>query len=163
MENNIGYYIQEDHFRIEEVNFEQLKQYTNNVIIEYTPYFKNFRRALFELDRLGFNIGIYANKYKDVFFNSRGFNIKLGIYLREEDYRYNYTKFQGYKYIIGIVSEDNSIAYNCPRWGHMGDIENLNMIELDFIRGPIQTLKLNTDFIKIYNENNLFPISSTFK
>lgn len=166
MENNIAYLITGKHFEVEEVDFEQLKKYTNNVILQYEKDFTKFRRALFELDRLGFNIGIYSSEYTGLFLLPliAGFNIKLGIWFKyavsiniEE-----LSVFNKIYFITGLVSEIFDIP-KYPRWGTHGDIEYYEKIKLDFIREPIKTLKLNTDFVKIYDENNLKPVLSTYK
>ena len=90
-----AYVIQKKHFKIESVDFVQLKGYTDNVILEYnygdTSYFK---RSLFELDRLNYNIGILVNDnteidmpmlLKDLLENIRGFNINIGVWLNISD------------------------------------------------------------------------------
>lgn len=163
--DNIAYLITKEHFEVEEVNFELLKSHTNNVILEYKHNFTKFRRALFELDRLGFNIGIYNidSTDKDLILYITGFNIKLGIWFtyRSIPYNQNIFNFNKIYFIIGIREDFN--FYDFPKWGIMGDIEYSEIIKLDFIREPIQTLKLNTDFVKIYNENDLKPILSTGK
>ena len=64
--DNKAYIIQSTHFTTEEMNFEQLKEYTDNVILEYkNDDNKHFRRSLFELDRLKFNIGILLTDNTD--------------------------------------------------------------------------------------------------
>lgn len=169
MNNNIAYLITKKHFEIEEVNFEELKKYTNNIILQYEKDFTKFKRALFELDRLGFNIGIYNHNYYSFIHTLKeikGFNIKLGIWVEYHDglvIKDLSTLDEVRKnYIMGLVHNEYNIP-EMPKWGIMGDIENSEIIKLDFIKEPIQTLKLNTDFVKIYEENDLKPILSTYK
>ena len=93
-----------------------------------------------------------------------GFNIKLGIWFK---YRANVnieelSVFNKTYFITGFESEIFDIL-KYPRWGARGDIEYYEKIKLDFIREPIETLKLNTDFVKIYEENDLKPVLSTYK
>lgn len=154
----IVYLINKDHFKIEEIDFEKLKSYTNNVILEYNQDFTFFKRALFELDRLGFNIGIKTSSL--LFFDLiKGFNIKLGIWIEDNESSESFKYLRKFKdnFIVGYISDEiyRSIS---PRWGTMGDIENAEIIKLDFIREPIQQLIINTDYVKIYDENHLRSI-----
>ena len=132
--------------------------------LKYDIDYKSFKRALFELDRLDYNIGIYIpNEVTNLFNNIKGFKIKLGVWLNEDKYRHLQNELNSYKsFITGIISEDNFRSLQMPRWGTMGDIENSELIKLDFIREPIQQLIINTDFVKIYDENELKPIPSFY-
>lgn len=163
--DNIAYLITKEHFEVEEVNFELLKSYTNNVILQYEKDFTKFRRALFELDRLDFNIGIHTEDITSILPIIAGIKIKLGVWIDYEyfgsDLKY-INEFRNIYFITGIRF-NLDLDSQMPRWGTMGDIENSEIIKLDFIRKPILSLKLNTDFVKIYNENNLKPVLSTEK
>lgn len=172
----VAYFLEEKHFMVEEVNFKLLKEHTNNVILEYKPNNKYFKRALFEMDRLGFNIGIYVPYSIDYVLNfyvvtqlaisdTRGFNIKLGLWI-DDSMEYNTMRIANIlkstysnNFIVGIR---NSNVYNYT-WSYYGDIQDNNDITLDFIREPIRTLKLYTDFVRIYDENNLKPVPSNYK
>lgn len=172
-----AYVIQKHHFDIEEVNFEQLKNCTDNVILEYlytdVLYFK---RALFELDKLKFNIGILLNDntsidskelLKDLLNSIRGFNINIGVWLNINDTDklceiYSILKESlSDNFITGIKGNYNNILNNdYPVWKDNGDIEDSSYIMLDFIHQSIKTVNLNTDYKYIYKENNLKPIKS---
>lgn len=168
-----AYVIQKKHFKIEPIDFVQLKGYTDNVILEYnyddTSYFK---RSLFELDRLNYNIGILVNDnteidisilLKDLLENIRGFNINIGVWLNISD-----TNRLSYVYaILDYSLSDNfitgikgSVSDEYPMWKENGDIEDYTHIMLDFIHQSIKTVKLNTDYKTIYKENNLKPLKS---
>ena len=55
-----AFLLEKKHFEVEEVNFFNLKIYSKNVILEYTDTDNDyFRRSLFEMVRMRFNIGIY--------------------------------------------------------------------------------------------------------
>ena len=171
-----GFLITKNHFDIEEVNYPQLKKFTNNVILEHINNSGSelfyFKRSLYELDRLGYNIGILLNTdnilseeqlLNNLIWNIRGFKINLGIWIKgtcTEDF-YNILKndYQN-NFISGIISDNDYI--NAPRWGINGDIEEIGSINLDFIRCPIIELSLNTDYRTIYDENKLKPLPSTY-
>lgn len=179
-----AYILKKIHFDIQEVNFEQLKEHTNNIILEYSfndPYFK---RALFEMDRLNYNIGILitdvdqteytSSMLLDLLYNISGFNINLGVWINYKDNDKTYdvfntlqTKFST-NFITGLVNcpllenkEQNNFVIeflDYPSWCTKGDIENYSIIMLDFIYYSINVVSLNTDYKTIYKENNLTPI-----
>lgn len=172
-----AYLIEKKHFKYEEVNFKNLSSMTNNVILEYVYEKDNkyFKRSLFELDRLGFNIGILVriSRYedrdvylKDLIDKIKGFNIKLGVWIDltypgdYKDYYESLIKNFNNNFITGIKGEyqDNLII---PKWGYNKDIEEIESIKLDFIKDDITVLRLNTNYKEIYDENNLHPIPST--
>lgn len=173
-----AYLIEKKHFRVEEVNFSKLRCVTNNIILEYVYDEDNkyFTRSLFELSRLGFNIGILARYSKDklcrmylwdLITKLRGFNIKLGVWIDAEDsndciYLYNelQKKFSN-NFIIGIKHDDLTDV-SLPRWNHNGDIDISGTTTFDDMRDFVTILNLNTDYKTIYDENELCPISSTF-
>ena len=172
-----AYLISKNHFDVQEVNYQQLKDYTNNIILEHvnvsgSEYFY-FKRSLFELDRLDFNVGILLDSsnilsedqiINNLLWNIKGFDIKLGIWikgpLKESIYDKLHKEFSN-NFIVGMVSENDKIS--SPRWGTMGDIEELENISLDFIKDPITEIALNVDYKTIYEKNNLKPIPSTYK
>lgn len=174
--DEIAYLIQPDHFKIEEVNFKLLHEYTNNIILEYnnTVAFLYFKRALCELDRLDFNIGILINDTSiekinievlltDLLNKISGINISLGLWIQsyssEREYKlYNFLNSNfSYNFITGIK---NTSKYNNFYWNTMGDIEDNSIIMLDFIHMPIKTIKLNTNLKTIYIENNMKPLKT---
>ena len=178
-----AYLIKAQHFKIQEFNFEQLKEYTDNVILEYFDN-KYFKRALFEMDRLGYNIGILIPHiedidYKDILLdllqNIRGFNINLGVWVDYKDNETTYNIFNtlhekfSKNFIVGLrncpLLEDKENTFiteflDYPYWGPKGDIENNSIIMPDFTHFSINTVLLNTDYKTIYEENNLEPIKS---
>lgn len=146
-----------------EIDLKKIKEYTNNIILVYEKDFKDFRRVLFLLDSLNYNIGIHINEsnidVKELLYLIRGFNIKLGIWTSNIE-EYNLLSIYKENFIVGIIriERDSQI----PRFGPFGDIEVSKLRKLDFISNPIQELKINTDYSKIYDENKLKPIPSTF-
>lgn len=166
MNPNTAYLITSKMFKDEEVNFEQLREYTNNVILVYTDEFTKFNRALHELKRLNFNIGIYIHRTENLnlfMYYIRGFKINLGIWLDEKPFYEHKEYLDTFKdnFISGLRTEKDSTNYY---WSPMhGDISHWSFVDLDFVRGEILELALNTDFAKIYEENGLKPIPSTFK
>lgn len=167
----IAFIINKKHFAVEEVDFEKLSKYTNNFIIEY-DYNDNsyFRRSLFELDRLGLNIGISIdlpnidyNILNDLLNNIKGFNINIGVwYTPIDEYNNIYGKLNEFvfNFIYGIKSNTN---LPIPVWKENGDIEDGDVIVIDGMKEPINTVYLNTDYKSIYKENNFKPIPSTYK
>ena len=126
--SEIAYLITNDHFKVEEVDFEKLKSYTNNIILKYDVNSHSFRRALFELDRLDFNIGIYADILTGLDHEIKGFKIKLGLWLNEDIFCRMYHELNDKRnFITGVVTEDDFFT-TYPRWGIMGDIENSKII-----------------------------------
>ena len=89
-----AYLITKDHFKVEEVNFTQLKETIDNIILEYRfdSNLEYFKRSLFEMDRLGYNIGILvksSNISTDSLLSTfishiKGFEIKLGVWILED-------------------------------------------------------------------------------
>ena len=171
-----AYLISKIHFDVEEVNYPQLKEYTNNVILEHVNESGSdlfyFKRSLLELNRLNYNIGILLDTnnilstkqlIKNLVWNMKGFKINLGIWvkgpLKEPIYDTLKKEFRN-NFIVGLVSDEDTNGI--PRWGINGDIEECDNISLDFIRHPIRGLSLNTDYKTIYEENNLRPIVSTY-
>lgn len=167
---NMAYLIQKKHFNIQEVNFSKLKKDTNNIILEYT-YLDNkyFRRSLFELDRLGFNIGIYIPKMpkgssimSDLINNLKGFKINLGIWIDSYNGVNLFNKldiFNKKYFIIGVIPTNDSIDLNrYPVWKNNGDIEDIDTVAID--NELISVLRLNTDYATIYNENKFRNIPS---
>lgn len=161
--------VNKTHFRIKEVNYSNLKKYYNNIILEYTDEIDNkyFRRSLFELSRLDFNIGIILSlsniELKSFINDIKGFDIKLGIWIygsNKISYFNQLSKDYHDNFITGVVS--NPYISNIPRWGDKGDIETTKFVYLDFIDGPISELEIHTDYKTIYEENNLKPIPSTY-
>lgn len=171
-----AFLISKNHFDVEEVNYKQLKKFTNNIILEHINDSGSdlfyFKRSLFELSRLDYNIGILLNTnnilsekqlIKNLLWNIKGFKINLGIWIKGDFKTSIYdtlrTEFKN-NFIVGLV--DNNKNTDIPRWGVDGDIEEINSITLDFIRHPITELYLNTDYKTIYDENKLIPIPSTY-
>lgn len=147
-----------------EIDLKKLKDYTNNIIVVYDNNFKDFRRLLFLLDSLDFNIGIHINEFNllnitDFIYNIKGFNIKLGVWCPTIETYNLLTKYKN-NFIIGLIGISNDSQI--PRFGPFGDIEISKLTNFDFISKPIQELKINTDYVKIYNENKLTPILSTY-
>lgn len=150
----------------EEISLIELKEYTDNVIVLYNEDFNKFRNLLYALDTLKFNIGvavdicIYNLDIYDFIDNIKGFNIKLGVWV---PYNHQYQLLSNkYKrnFIIGEIN--NKTDSQIPRLGTSGDIELGESKYIDSINKEIQELKINTDFVTIYNENNLKPIPSTY-
>lgn len=171
-----AFLITKNHFDVEEVNYKQLKDFTNNIILEHINDSGSdlfyFKRSLFELDRLNYNVGILLNTdnilseeqlIKNLLWNIKGFKINLGIWIKGEFKTSIYdvlrTKFIN-NFIVGLVN--NSDTNNIPRWGINGDIEEVSTTIIDFIRYPIKELYLNTDYKTIYDENKLKPIPSNY-
>lgn len=169
-----AYVITKNHFIPDEVNYPQLKEITDNVILEYdcTTDLKYFIRSLFEMDRLNFNIGIrlkssnIASDYliNEFIKNIRGFKINLGVWIQEDNInniKNIRDKFKLYKdnFIIGFISD---FQLDCYRWGEMGDIETYAVERVSFIQNMIRLVVLNTDFKTIYEENKLHPILSNY-
>lgn len=171
--------VRKDNFKIQEVDFSKLKEFTNNIILEYTYNSENnkyFRRSLFELDRLGFNIGILCNNIhyvslylylKDVIDSIKGFKINLGVWVElydDEDYNYLYKplseKFNN-NFITGIIDSTYSDykELSVPKWGKNCDIEP-DGLGVQVNNEYINILSLSTDYKTIYDENNLKPIRS---
>lgn len=180
MENNIAYILNYKHFYPNEIDLNLLKGYTDNAILEYgynnsTLYFK---RALFELDRLNFNIGIllkdnsdieYTSIIKDLLENLKGFNINIGIWLEIHNIEklnivYKILNKLSDHYIIGIRGDYEQsqlpIINQSPIWTDNGDIEDNYSLLLNFTQHFMYIVKLNTDYITIHKENNLQPIKS---
>lgn len=171
-----AFLISKNHFDIQEVNYPQLQEFTNNVFLEHVNQSGSdlyyFKRSLYELDRLNYNIGIVLDTtnilsedqiINNLIWNIRGFKINLGVWikgpLKESIYEKLKVEFS-YNFILGLISDDDNIT--SPRWGIMGDIETLNPIKLDFIKDEIIEVSLNTDYKTIYEENGLSPIRSTY-
>lgn len=172
--NEIAYVINPIHFKVQEFNFALVKDYTNNIILEYeigspVDYYK---RSIFELSRLGFNFGILIidniephdikqTEIELLLDNIRNFNVYLGVWISSKNLDnqnniYDYLSFYYNKnFIIGIKDSDIDNVY---KWGPNGDIEDRSLIMLDFVNSPIQTIKLNTDIKTIYIENNMEPL-----
>lgn len=165
-----AYLIKKEHFDVEEVNYPELKKYTNNIILEHINQSGSdlyyFKRSLYELRRLDYNIGILLNTdnilsqkqlIKNLIWNLKGFKINLGIWitgvLKESVYNELKDEFSN-NFILGLVSEEYTSNF-IPRWGNKGDIEELESIKINFIRKPILKLSLNTDYKTIYEENDL--------
>ena len=167
-----AYLITKNNFAVEEVNFPLLRTKTNNIILEYidelnTTYFK---RSLFELYRLGFNVGILLklsrkNDTKDYlikFLNQiKGFKINLGVWVhieKQNDYIYYdiLDKYFFNNFITGVRDMYTNNSDMIPRWGANKDIEIINFEEI--LRDKIPVLSLNTDYKTIYDENKLYPI-----
>lgn len=175
--DNKAYIIQSTHFTTEEMNFEQLKEYTDNVILEYkNDDNKHFRRSLFELDRLKFNIGILLTDntdtdikliLKSLLESIRGFNINIGVWLNISNmvklidaYRILETSLSS-NFITGIKGNyKNLLNDNYPVWKENGDIEDFTRIMVHFAHQTITTVKMNTDYKTIYKENKLKPLKS---
>ena len=157
-----AFLISKIHFDVEEVNYPQLKEYTNNVILEHVNESGSdlfyFKRSLLELNRLNYNIGILLNTddilstdqlIKNLVWNMKGFKINLGIWVKgslKETVADILRKEFKNNFIVGIVTDEDTD--NIPRWGINGDIEEINNISLDYKT--------------IYEENNLRPIVSTY-
>lgn len=147
-----------------EIDLKKLKEYTNNIIAVYNSDFKDFRRLLFLLDSLDFNIGIHINELNtiditDFIYNIKGFDIKLGVWCSNIE-TYNLLTIYKDNFIVGLIGINNDSQI--PRFGPFGDIEVSKLNHFDFSSKSIQELKINTDYIKIYNENKLKPIPSTY-
>lgn len=172
-----AFLITKNHFDIQEVNYVQLKEYTDSIFLEHVNQSGSdlyyFKRSLYELDRLNYNIGIVLDTnnilsekqlIKNLIWNIRGFKINLGIWikgpLKESIYNNLKTEFS-HNFILGLVEDETTDEY-IPRWGDMGDVEEVEPIKLDFIKDDIIKVSLNTDFKTIYEENNLIPIRSTY-
>lgn len=177
-----AYVIKSEHFKIQEMDFEQLKEYTDNVILEYSDM-DYFKRSLFEMDRLGYNIGILytvsqSNDLEKLLNAIRGFNINLGVWVDFKNDEISYNAFITLRekfnknFITGIrlcpllLDKDFSFIENIkdyPKWGPSDskcDIESDTIIMPYFSHFSINTIRLNTNYKKIYEENNLKPIKS---
>lgn len=180
MDNNIAFIIQENHFKTQDVDFEQIRNnYTNNIILEYDyNNTEHFKRSLFELDRLKFNIGIlfiHNNDFNntiidtiltDLLNNIKGFKVNLGIWIQSDDkviLKYIYdilnTNYSN-NFITGVKGDSDKFI---PLWKKKGDIEDNSIILTDFMPKSIKTVRINTDYKTIYEENNLSPIKSNEK
>ena len=146
-----------------EIDLKKLREYTNNIIVVYKKDFKEFKRLLFLLDSLDYNIGIHINDFdldiNDLISKIKGFDIKLCIWVPKIE-QYNLLSEYKDNFITGIISLDKDSQL--PRFGPSGDVEVSSLYCYDFMSKPVQKLKLNTDYVKIYNENKLKPIPSTF-
>lgn len=168
--------INKNHFDVREVNFKQLKDYTNNIILEHVnnsgSVYYYFKRSLFTTDLFDYNVGILLNTdnilsekqlINNLVWNIKGFDIKLGIWIKgsfkESVYNALRDEFKN-NFILGLVDDKNT--NNIPRWGIKGDIEENKSINIDFIENPVTELILNTDYKKIYEENKLTPIPSSY-
>ena len=60
-------------------------------------------------------------------------------------------------FITGIKGDSDKFI---PLWKKKGDIEDYSIILTDFMPKSIKTVKLNTNYKTIYEENNLIPIKS---
>ncbi len=175
--SEIAYLITSDHFKIEEVDFEKLKSYTNNIILKYNVNFHSFRRELFELDRLNLNIGVLIESYdcsleeliKDFVNAIKGFNINIGVWIdysgdRElELYNILTEKFSD-NFIVGLRYFGNKLSNYSPIWEYNGDIADSNIKILnDISKKKYKVVFLINDYKTIYKENNMKPIISTYK
>lgn len=166
-----AYVLQNKNFYPQEVDFKKLRSVINNIFlifeIDNLDNNKYFKRSIFELYRLNFNIGIYLSNYnenivsvKELIKNIRGFDIKLGVWTNDSVLYYKLLEFKN-NFIIGIKDEYNQTQI-IPRWEDNGDIENISLnTKLDFISDYLYEISLNNDFKTIYEENNLKPIPST--
>lgn len=176
---DIAFLIQGNHFDIEEVDFKQIKEnFTNNIILDFNSMTTNqFKRSLFECDRLNINIGVLILDDTDssgmikLLESMRGFDINLGVWIqknKDTDLYYNILKERYYNnFIIGIrflnKSDFDNFSLIVPSWVSKGDLEDYSFILPDFIHKTIKTIKINTDYAKLYKENNLSPIKSNQK
>ena len=160
----IGYMITKENYNnIKQINFKELRKKTDSIIVVYEYSFKEFRRVLFLLDSLNFNIGIYINEQEldlsKFISNIKGFNIKLGVWINNYMQNDLLIEYRMNNFITGIISEDESCMLY--RFGYHGDIEIIDTYK--FYNNSLWKLKINTDLSKIYDELKLKPIDSTYK
>lgn len=167
--SDIAYVLDHIHFIPEEVNFINLKEYSDNVILSYDLDNANnnthFKRAIAELDRLNFNIGIMIllsenNNIDELIQDIKGYKINLGVWTNDMNIFGNLLSFKD-NFITGIIVDYD--GFKCPRLGHNGDLDFSEFKKFSFIKESVLTIKINNDFKIIYDKNRLIPIPSTYK
>jgi len=173
---NIAYLLNIKHFKDQDISFVKLQktQEVKNIILDYRPGYTHVPAALFELKRLGINVGlrVLSDDYSEdpsegpgmflynVLELVKGFDIKLGIWTNSAVLQTALSKFKD-NFISGIISNDDILDF-VPRWGEMGDIEDIGLSPIISIKGDVMFLRLNTNFIDIYDKNNLQPLPSNY-